>query len=101
MSQMMLEHHVGLCLEDACDCACGVECSSIICQKWHFWLCRLEFREANPVYSSMLGECMTTLLKTPLVLATTSGCKGRKLLTYTEVWAECFEEVFFFYCKSL
>ena len=73
-------------LFNAWDCSCEVGCLiKNYCEKWHFRLCGLEYGDTNPVYSSIPDECMTTLFKTPLVSATTSGCKGRRLLTDTEV----------------
>ena len=73
--------------EDAWDCA--INCSSIMIRSG-FLIWGLYYREINPANGSMLGVCITNMLKTPLVSATTSGCKGRRIISDTEVWLDGF-----------
>ena len=63
-------------------------------QKWLFRLWGLAYGESNLVNSSMCGKCITDMLKTSLVSATTSGWKGRRRLLDTDVWTKCFWRCF-------
>ena len=68
--------------EDAWDCAIDqASWSEVVFLIWGLY-----YGEINPANGSMLGVCITTMLKTPLVSATTSGCKGRRIISGTDVW---------------